>query len=129
MARWLLAGDHEVTVVEVDTSRCASLEDELGDISVAGDGTEADILAKAGANRADIFIATTGNDDENLVACQLARHRFGAVVTVSLVNVPEHEALFNRLGIDITINTTELAVVRIQQQVSGLLAEEVGNLL
>ena len=86
LARWLLAADHEVAVIERDAARCAALENELGSISVAGDGTEADILARAGANRADVFIAATGRDDDNMVACQLARHRFGASRIVAEVN-------------------------------------------
>ena len=127
VARWLLAADHEVAVIERDSSRCAALENELGSISVAGDGTEADILARAGANRADVFIAATGRDDDNMVACQLAKHRFGASRTVSLVNIPDHEALFNLLGMDIVINATELVAGRIRQELSELLAEELGD--
>ena len=124
LARSLLAADHEVALIDRDVDRCASLEDELGSILIAGDGTEAGILARAGANRADVFIATTSRDDDNLVACQVARHRFGAKQAISLVNIPEHEALFGRLGVDAVVNTTELIVVRIQQQFGTLLEEE-----
>ena len=127
LARWLLAAEHEVTVIEREASRCAALDEELGSISVVGDGTVARVLAKAGANRADIFIAGTGNDDENMVACQLAKHRFGASQTISLVADPGHETLFNRLGIDVTINTTGLALAKVQQELSGLLVEEAGD--
>lgn len=128
LARWLLAAEHEVAVVDKDSARCAALDDELGSITVLGDGTEAGILARAGVNRADVFIATTRRDDCNLVACQLARHRFGASRTVTLVNIPDHQMLFDRLGIDVTINTTELVVDRIQEELSGLLVEAVGDL-
>ena len=128
LARRLLAAEHEVTVIDSDPTRCAALDDEFGSISVLGDGTEAGILARAGANRADVFIAVTGHDDDNMVACQLARHRFGASRTVSLVNIPDHETLFNRLGIDLTINTSQLIAGRIQDELSGLMAEPIGDL-
>ena len=128
LARRLLAAEHEVTVIDSDSARCAALDDELGGISVFGDGTEAGILARAGANRADVFIAVTGRDDDNMAACQLARHRFGASRTVSLANIPDHETLFNRLGIDVTINTAQLIAGRIQEELSELLTEPVGGL-
>ena len=127
IARWLVAADHEVAAIERDESKCASLETELGSISVVGDGTEAGVLAQAGVNRADIFIASMGSNEDNMVACQLARHRFGVSYTVSLVSVPEYEKLFNLLGIGVIINTTDLIVGRVQDLVSGRLAEEVGS--
>ena len=127
LARWLLTAEHEVTVVDRDPIRCAVLDEELGSITVVGDGTDAGVLAKAGANRAEIFIATTRRDDDNLVACQLARHHFRAEHTVALVNIADHERLFNRLGVDITISVTELLAGRIQDLLSGFLVEEVGE--
>ena len=128
LARWLVAAENEVAVIDRDPSRRASLEDELGSISVVGDGTEAGVLAKAGANRADIVIAATGRDDDNLAACQLAKHRFGASRTMSLVHIPEHERLFHLLGIDVSINSTDLIIGRIQEELSELLVEEIGTL-
>ena len=127
-ARWLVAADHEVAAVDQDEHRCAALDSELGGISVVGDGTEAGVLARAGVNRADIFIATTNSDEDNMVACQLARHRFGVSYTVSLVSVPEYERLFNLLGIGVIINTTDLISSRLRDVVSGRLVEEVGSL-
>jgi trk system potassium uptake protein TrkA len=128
LARWLLAAQHEVTVIDNDATKCAALDDELGSISVVGDGTEAGILGRAGVNRADIFIASTERDDHNMVACQLAKHRFGASHTISLASISDYETLFSRLGIDLTINITELAVARIQEGLRELLAEEMRGL-
>lgn len=128
LARWLVAAGHEVAVVERQGSRCADLDDELGSVSVIGDGTEVGILARAGVNRADIFVAATDRDDDNLMACQLAKHRFGVSRTISLVHIPDHERLFNLLGIDLCINTTALLVVKMEEVLSGLLVEEPGNM-
>jgi trk system potassium uptake protein TrkA len=125
VARWLLEGDHEIAIIDNDESRCVAIEEELGGVAVPGEGTEEAILGRAGANRADVFIATTRRDDENLVACQLAKHRFGAARVVALVNVPEHIELFSRLGIDVSVNTTELLVNRIQEDLASLMVEEV----
>jgi len=125
LARWLVAGGHEVTVIDWDEARCRALEDQLGSISVVGDGTEELILGKAGANRADVFIATTDRDDQNLMACQVAKHRFGATRAISLVNIPDHDNLFGILGIDQTINITELIVGTIEEHLSDLMLEEV----
>ena len=116
LSRWLVAGGHEIAVVEKDRSRCSVLDEALGSVSVAGEGTDASVLAKAGANRADVVIATTGKDAVNLVACQLARHHFGVSRTISVVNTRDHTDLFGLLGIDVTIDVTELVLGRIHQE-------------
>ena len=128
LARRMVIADHEVAVIDRDAARCSALEDELGSVAVIGDGTEASTLAKAGTNRADVFIATTGRDETNLAACQLARHRFEALHTASLVNIDDHDSLFKILGIDLTINATNLLVDRIHGELSTLLVEEIGSL-
>jgi len=120
--------EHEVSVIDREPSACAALDDELGSISVVGDGTDPGVLSKAGANRADVLVATTRSDSDNLVACQLAKHRFGAARTISVVSISDHERLFNMLGIDVTINTTELIVGKIQEESLKILVEEVGSL-
>ena len=127
LARWLVTADHEVAVIDKDATRCAILEEELGSIAVTGDGTEAEILARAGTNRADVFVAATGRDDENLVACQLAKYRFGASRTIALANLPDHQRLFEMLGIDVTIDATAVIVERIQRELSSITVEEVGS--
>ncbi|MGH2542601.1 MAG: NAD-binding protein, partial [Ardenticatenaceae bacterium] len=76
LARWLVASNHEVAVIDTNQARCAAIDDELGSVSVLGDGTEVGVLSKAGVNRAATLIALTGDDDVNLVACQVARHLF-----------------------------------------------------
>ena len=118
LARWLVSSGHEVTVVDSDSSRCAAIEAALGSIAVEGDGTEAGTLARAGANRAEVLVATTSSDESNLVVCQLAKHRFKVPRAISLVRSPDHARLFNLLGIDATINVTDLVVGRIQEELS-----------
>ena len=119
VARWLVSARHEVSVIDSDRSRCSALDDQLGSVTVAGRGTDASVLSRAGVNRADIFIATTSHDDVNLVAAQLAKHKFSVPRTISVVNAPEHTALFSTLGIDVTIDITELALSRVQEGLSS----------
>ena len=120
LARLLVAAGHEIAVVEKDDYRCSALDEILGSVSVMGDCTDARVLAKAGANRAEVLIATSGKDDVNLVACQLAKHHFGVPRTISIVNTRDHTELFDILGIDVAVDETELLVGRIQ---AGLSAE------
>ena len=127
VAKQLLMAEHEITVIDNDPDRCIVIEEELGGVAGLGEGTEAAILGRAGANRANVFIATTRRDDDNLVACQLAKHWFGATRVVALVNVPEHVELFNRLGIDVSVNTAQLLVNKIEDSLSTMLTEEAGG--
>ena len=124
LARWLLATENEVAVIDHDPSKCAELEKELGGIAVLGDGTDASVLGKAGCNRADVFIGATGEDEDNLLACQLARYHFNTTRTISLVSVPEHEELFPALGIDATVNIVDVVVDRLSQALSGTSARD-----
>ena len=127
IARWLLTAEHEVAVVDRSPAECAVVEEELGSVSVLGDATEAGVLAKVGANRADVLIAATGADDVNLVTCQLAMHKFDVSRTISIVNEPENETLFRTLGVGAVVNITDLAIAGIQENLSGLLVDRPGD--
>ena len=127
LAKALLASNHEVVVVDKSRARCDLLTAELGSVALQGDGTDQTVLRKAGASRAGLVVAATDRDDTNLVACQVAKHRFGAVRTISLVNIPDHDPLFGLLGIDQTINITELIVGRIEEHLGGLMFEELDS--
>lgn len=126
LAHWTVTAEHEVTLVDRDPVKCAAAEEALGSVALVGDGSEADVLARAGAGRADLLLALTGSDEVNLVSCQLAKHRFGVGRTMAIVNEPEREKLFDILGIGIVVNTTGLIISNIQEQVSGLLVESQG---
>ena len=119
MAGWLLSAGHEVTVVETDRGRASALEEELGSVAVAGDGTDVAVLTRAGANRAGAVIATTSRDHVNLAVCQLGRHHFGVERTISLVSSRDNVQLFGRLDVDVSVDVTELILSRIQEGLSG----------
>jgi trk system potassium uptake protein len=117
LAKALLAEGHEVLIVEKDRSRIEFICNELGSICLLGDGCEASIQAEAGTARADMLIAVTGDDEDNLVACQVAKHKFKVPRTIARSSNPKNETLFGMLGIDITVSSTNVIMENIQQEV------------
>ena len=81
------------------------------------DGCEGQHLAEAGANRAAIVAAVTGDDEDNLVVCQMAKHHFDVPRTIARVNNPRNEALFRHLGVDEIISPTRMALAAIEQDI------------
>ncbi len=128
IARRLMEADQEVTVIERDPVRCAILEDELGSVIVQGDATESTILSKAGAIRAQALVATGRTDHQNLVVCQMAKHLFNVSRVMTIVNMSEHIELFDRLDIDVSIDTSLMLVDAFMENLEGLLTEEIGDL-
>ena len=116
LTRALVNGGHEVFVVDSDAKKVASLVDSFGAIALKGDGSEPSVLSAAGVSRADLVIATTGSDEDNLAACQLAMHAYNVERTISVVNNPENEALFNLLGIDLTVSSTQVILSDIEEE-------------
>ena len=116
LTKRLLEEGHEIVIIEKDRRKYEVIAEELGDIAIHGDGCEAAVLEEAGAGRADIFIAVTGNDEDNLVSCQLAKKRFKVSRTIARLKDPRNEALFRRLGIDVILNNTELILAHIERE-------------
>src|SRR5918992_1512944 len=119
LAKVLLAAGHEVIVIEKNHTRCQLLWNELGSVVIQGDGTDERTLKEAGVARADIFIAVTGLDETNLVACQMAKHVFQVPYTMSLVRDSKNEPVFHVLGIDVVVNATHLVVTQLEEGVPG----------
>ena len=116
LARALFNAGHEVFIVDTDSKRVKELVDHFGNVAIKGDGSEPSIQAAAGVARADILIATTGADEDNLAACQLAKHRFNVPKTVTLINNPEDENLFDMLGVDVVVSSTQLLLAAIEEE-------------
>jgi len=81
-----------------------------------GDGSDPAMLEQAGAYRADVLLALTPQDEDNLVACQVAQKRFGVPRTIALVNDPENQPIFQRLGVSVAFSATEILGHLIEQQ-------------
>ncbi len=116
LTKALLNEGHEVLVVEKDAKQCELVAEELGSIVVRGDGCEASTLADVGTGRADVVVAATGDDEDNLVACQVAKHKFHVPRTIARISNPRNEAIFTKLGIDITVSATNLILEYLQHE-------------
>src|SRR5918997_7223281 len=117
LTRELIENGHEVVLMEKDRSRADQIADEIGSIVIAHDGCEGKYLKEAGANRADIVAAVTGDDEDNLVICQMAKHHFDVPRTIARVNNPKNEELFKHLGVDEIISPTRMALASIEQDI------------
>jgi trk system potassium uptake protein TrkA len=118
LAKALLTQGHEVLLIERDPAKLERIEDELGSIGMKGDGCEAATIEEAGAERANLFVAVTDGDEDNLVACQVAKHRFNVPRTIARIGNPKNENLFKELGIDVTVSTTNLILDYIAKEMS-----------
>lgn len=118
LAKELLDNGHEVLIIEKDAKRCERVEDELGSISLCGDGCEVAVLTKAGIARADMFIAVTDEDDDNLAACQIAKQKFNVPQVIARINNPKNEHIFAKLGIENTVDGVALVLEHIKAQIS-----------
>jgi trk system potassium uptake protein TrkA len=117
LARDLQNGGHEICIIESDLNKIRPAIDISGledSAIVRGDGSESSVMAEAGVKRADIFITTTGHDEDNLASCQLAKNIFGVKRTISLINDPENEIVFNMLGVDVAVRRTKLLLDQIE---------------
>ena len=125
IASWLNSSGVEITIIEKDPVRIQQTQDAFGSVVVVGDGTDVDILDAAGVKRADLFAATLGYDDQNLVACQIAKHKFRVNKTISLVHQSENEELFSTLGVDFIVNVNDLIINDMESKTAAMLVEEV----
>jgi trk system potassium uptake protein TrkA len=76
-------------------------------------------MEEVGANRADVVIAVTGEDEDNLVICQMAKQHFNVARTIARLNNPKHELIFQKLGIDITVSPTRSILSLIEAELPG----------
>ena len=108
LARNLIKKGHGVAIIEKRSEVLEKLAEELPTVVllIEGDGCSVKYQEDAGVGHADIFAAVTGDDDDNLVSCQLARARFSVKRTVARINSPKNEHIFHALGIEGISSTT-----------------------
>jgi trk system potassium uptake protein TrkA len=117
LTKELIESGHEVVLMEKDRRRADQIADEIGSIVIPHDGCEGKYLGEAGANRADIVAAVTGDDEDNLVICQMAKHHFAVRRSIARVNNPKNERLFKHLGVDEIISPTRMILGSIEQDI------------
>lgn len=117
LTKTLLPYKHHVSVIEEKVEMCEKIANELNIPVTCGDGTKIDDLSGSGIETADIFIAVTGKDEDNLIACQLAKSNFGVRRTIARVNNPKNITVFERLGVDMAVSSTSVIADLIEQEV------------
>lgn len=117
VTKGLVAQGHEVLLLDKNAQRVQTLSDELGLNVLRGDACEARTLEENGCSRANVVIAVTGDDEDNLVICQLAKERFLVKKTIARVNNPKNERIFAKLGITTTVSPTKNILRLIETEV------------
>jgi trk/ktr system potassium uptake protein len=108
LAKGLIAEGNEIALIEKDKNRYQILTEEFGESVIYGDASDAFVLKQAGANRCELLVAASGNDNDNLIICQMAKIVYLVPRTLARVTDPKNEPLFKMLGIDQTVNTTSI---------------------
>ena len=118
VARTLLRAGHEVAIVEQRRDHWEELEEEFEHRAILGDATEIFVLQQAGIERPpDLVVAVTGDDEDNMVICQMAREHFHAPKVIARVNDPRNQPHFDLLGISPTVSATQTIMALIEHEV------------
>ncbi|MHB1315989.1 MAG: potassium channel family protein [Christensenellales bacterium] len=135
LSKTLVPEKHRLTLIEEDYELCKKIANELNDLGIVlihGDGTDVNYLKDAEIETADVLIAVTGHDENNLVACQLAKNYFGVPRTIARVNNPKNIKVFENLGVDSVVSSTAHIAEVIEQEVdwvgvNRILSQKVGD--
>jgi trk system potassium uptake protein TrkA len=119
LSKHLIERAYEVTLIEKDARRAEQLTSQLGEVVMVGDGDEMSFLATTGMERADVVVAVTGDDEDNLIACQIAKRKFNVPKTVARVNNPANVRIFKALGVDRSLSATEVLLDLIERELAA----------
>jgi len=114
-----LTREHEIIIVEQDEAAAAKIANQLTAVVVHGDGTIATVLEPL-CHGADMFIALTGKDENNLIACQIAKRMFHVPVTLARVNNPKNLEVMEKFGVDKSFSGTKVLAEMIEQEIDYL---------
>jgi trk system potassium uptake protein TrkA len=117
LARELVERGNEVTAIESDPGRYATVEEELEHAVQYGDGSELWVLERGGIARADMVIAVTGDDEDNILISQVAREKYGVERVIARCNNPRNLQHFDLLGIKPAVSATDLILRLIEHEV------------
>ena len=117
LARELIARGHEVSVIESSRPRYLAIEEEFEHSAQYGDATELWVLERAGIQRADLVIAVTGDDEDNMLVCQVAKEKYLCDRIIARVNNPRNHDHFRLLGIQPAVSATDLILRLIEHEV------------
>ncbi|MCB0828210.1 MAG: NAD-binding protein [Solirubrobacterales bacterium] len=117
LTRELIEQEHEVTLIEQNRTRYVAVEQELEHSIQHGDASELWVLERAGIERADMVIAVTGDDEDNILICQVAKEKYGADRIIARVNNPRNRPHFDLLGIKPVVSATDLILRLLEHEV------------
>lgn len=117
LIKTLLEHGHEPTIIEMDKRTCSCIADELDIPVICGDGTSLEVLEEANVADTDAILAVSGQDENNLVACQLGKKIFNVSKTVARVNNPKNAEVMVKLGIDNVISSTDRIAELLEREV------------
>ncbi len=117
LAQLLSSNEDNVVILDKDLAKFEDLDQSLDGLTIEGDGTDQDVLKRAGIYKADVFIATTEDDNTNLMACQIAKQVFKVGKVIARVNDPKRENLFKELKIDSIVCPTTIAAAHLRNAV------------
>jgi trk system potassium uptake protein len=118
MSRDLLERGHEVTLIEKESRRADWLETQLGSIVMRGDACEVKFLSQTGIERADAIVAVTADDEDNLIALQMAKKHFNVKKTIARVNNPTNVGIFKMLGVDEAVSATDVLLAALEPPIT-----------
>ncbi len=110
---------HNIALIEKDEGRARHMAENYDILVIKGDGSEASYLEDAGIMKADVLVACTGNDQVNFVACQLAKHTYNVGKVIARTTNPGNKVLYESLGVDVVISTTEVAAKAMYAGIKG----------
>lgn len=116
LARHFVQRKYHVTIINRDPVRSRELAQKTKATVVQGEGTDVNRLEEAGTRQADVLLALTSHDQDNLIACQIAQKHFGIPRTIALVNDPDNEPIFQKLGVTIAFSATRIIGSIIEQE-------------
>lgn len=116
VARSLAQLGHEFILVEQRRSRYDLIAEEMEEQLLFGDGTEMWVLEEAGITRADLVVAVTGDDEDNVVIAQLAKHVYGVPKAVARVNNPHNRRIFDLFDVDATVCASTMVISMIEHE-------------
>lgn len=120
LAKTLAQMKYKTTVIETNKDLCMNIVNATSDLGVTvinGDGTNVNFLKDADIESADVLIAVTGRDQDNLIVCQIAKKEFNTKKTIARVNNPKNIKIFEKLGVDFAISSTATIVDIIEKEV------------
>ncbi|MGF1479706.1 MAG: NAD-binding protein [Cyanophyceae cyanobacterium] len=126
LAKQFASKNYQTTIINSDIDEATLLSRQLKSTVIHGEGSASQTLSEAGAYQADVVLSLTSYDEDNLIACQIAQKEYGVPRTIALVNDPENQEVFEKLGITTAFSATQIIASLIEQQTSS---EEIKNLL